>query len=118
MISIGTLERVSIPEISVQDLAALGPTIQVIDVRELNEWESGHVAHAVHVPLATIPEQLAAFSGSPNYLICRSGARSENACRFLTEQGIEAVNVTGGMLAWTAAGFDIESGPTPGTDGG
>jgi len=102
----------------VQDLAALGPTARVVDVREANEYESGHITYAVHIPLATVPERLGAFDGEPTFVVCRSGARSANACRFLEEQGIAAVNVFGGMLAWAEAGLDIESGPASGTSGG
>lgn len=101
-------------EISVHDLAALGAGARIVDVRELNEWELGHIGHAVLVPLATIPEQLGVFDGDPTYVVCRSGARSANACRFLEEQGIAAVNVAGGMLAWADAGLDVESGPASG----
>ncbi|NQD52504.1 rhodanese-like domain-containing protein, partial [Bacillus altitudinis] len=35
------------------------------------------------------------------YIICRSGKRSENVCYFLEDQGYQATNVVGGMLAWT-----------------
>ncbi len=105
------------PEISVQDLAALGPTARVIDVREPSEWDAGHVAHALLVPLATVPEHLERFDGTPTYVICRSGNRSGTACRFLLDQGIDAVNVAGGMLAWAAAGLPVETAD-PGTSGG
>lgn len=104
-------------EISVQDLAALGPTARVIDVREPSEWDAGHVAHAELVPLATVPDRLERFDGAPTYVICRSGNRSGTACRFLLDRGIDAVNVAGGMLAWAEAGLPIDAGD-PGTAGG
>jgi rhodanese-related sulfurtransferase len=109
---------VTISEISVHDLAAIGPAARIIDVREPNEWESGHIAHAVLVPLSTVPERLGAFDGSPTYVVCRSGARSANACRYLAEQGIDAVNVAGGMLAWVDGGFDTVSGAASGAADG
>lgn len=117
MISIGTLDPVTAKEISVQELEALGPDVRVVDVRETSEWESGHIAHAILVPLVTVPERLGVFDGSPNYVVCRSGGRSANACAFLADQGIEVVNVAGGMLAWTGAGFATETGAS-GTTGG
>ncbi len=104
----------TILEISVHDLAALGPDARIIDVREPQEWESGRIAHAELVPLSTVPERLGAFDGSPTYVVCRSGNRSANACRYLVEQGVEAVNVAGGMLAWVDAGFDTVSGAASG----
>lgn len=93
-----------------QDLAALGPEVRLIDVREPGEWESGHVGHAALVPLATVPEHLDRFDGSPTYVICRSGGRSANACQFVAGQGHDVVNVAGGMLAWNAAGLDTVVG--------
>ncbi len=97
-------------EISVQDLAALGPSARVVDVREPNEWAAGHIAHASLVPLATVPGHLDAFDGEPTYVVCRSGGRSGQACDFLRGQGRSVVNVTGGMLAWSAAGFEVVTG--------
>lgn len=107
-------------EITVQELASLGSGAQIVDVREPEEWAAGHVATAVHVPLATVPDHLDRFSGAPTYVICRSGNRSARACEFVAAQGIDAVNVAGGMLAWAEAGLPIESGPagTAGSAGG
>ena len=90
------------------DLAALGPTARIIDVREPQEWDAGHIAHAELVPLGSVPERLDAFAATPTYVVCRSGNRSGRACEFLGAQGLEVVNVAGGMLAWVDAGFDIE----------
>jgi rhodanese-related sulfurtransferase len=102
---------VSTPEISVQDLAALGPSARIVDVREPHEWDEAHVAHAVHVPLGTVPERTEAFDGHPTYVICRSGQRSGRACEYLAEtHGLEVVNVTGGMLAWIDAGYEVDTG--------
>ncbi len=100
----------ALSEIDVRELAALGEAAVVVDVREPHEWDEAHIAHAAHVPLATVPDRLAAFSGSPTYVICRSGGRSAAACEFVAEQGHDVVNVAGGMLAWQSAGFDVVTG--------
>ncbi len=105
-------------EISVQDLAALGPSARVVDVREPDEWAQGHIGHASLVPLATVPGHTERFDGEPTYVVCRSGGRSGQACEFLRGQGHSAVNVTGGMIAWAAAGFDVVTGAGPGANGG
>lgn len=89
-----------------QELAALGPDVRLVDVREAQEWEDGHVPYAVHVPLGTVPDQLDRFDGEPTYVICRSGVRSASACEFAIARGRNAVNVAGGMLAWVAAGHE------------
>jgi rhodanese-related sulfurtransferase len=39
--------------------------------------------------------------------ICRSGARSASAAEFLRRQGVDAVNLEGGMQAWAAFGLDV-----------
>ena len=88
----------------------------IVDVREPEEWVVGHVADAVHVPLAQLPARLAELPTSdPVYVICRSGARSGRAVQWLQQQGVPAVNVTGGMQAWAAAGRPMvsETGAPP-----
>ncbi|MDG1267264.1 MAG: rhodanese-like domain-containing protein [Ilumatobacter sp.] len=99
-----------VEEISVEDLHALGSGTVVIDVRETDEWADGHVPHARHVVLGTVPDQLHRFDGSPTYVICKVGGRSLRACEFAAAQGHHVVNVSGGMLAWRSAGFDVATG--------
>ncbi len=99
-----------VEEISVEDLHALGSETVVIDVRETDEWADGHVPHARHVVLGTVPDQLHRFDGSPTYVICKVGGRSLRACEFAAAQGHHVVNVSGGMLAWRSAGFDVATG--------
>ncbi|MFK7918398.1 MAG: rhodanese-like domain-containing protein [Ilumatobacter sp.] len=95
----------SIEEISVADLHALGPDVVLIDVREDDEWADAHVPYATHVPLGTVPERLDQFSGAPTYVICKVGGRSRGACDYAAAHGHHVVNVAGGMLAWLEAGF-------------
>lgn len=97
----------AIEEINVADLHALGPAVVLIDVREDTEWASGHVEHARHVALATVPARLGEFDGSPTYVICKVGGRSYRACEYAASNGRHVVNVAGGMLAWADAGFDV-----------
>lgn len=99
-------------DITVSELAALGEGARIIDVREPDEWANAHIPYAVHVPLATVPDNLAAFDGSPTYVICKVGGRSARACEFAADHGVEVVNVEGGMLAWLDADLvTIVSGP-------
>ena len=97
----------AIQEISVRDLAQLGTGARVLDVREVDEFAAGHVAHAVNIPLGTVPDHLADFDGQPLYVICKSGGRSFAACEFLAGHGHDASNVAGGMIAWADAGLDV-----------
>ena len=85
----------------VQDKLAKGETFNIIDVREEDEWESGHMAEAKHIPLGTLPERYNELD--PNELtviVCRSGARSARACEYLTGLGYQVINMAGGMLDW------------------
>jgi rhodanese-related sulfurtransferase len=108
---------VTVSEISVHDLAALGDSARIVDVREPNEWEAGHIGHARLVPLASVPDRVGEFDGDPTYVVCRSGGRSGRACEYLGAEGRNVVNVAGGMLAWADAGFDVVTGVASGTDG-
>ena len=102
----------SVPEIDVDTLATeRADGRRLFDVREPEEYEEVRVPGAVLVPLATVPDELAQFAGGDTvYVICRSGARSRKAVQFLRANGIDAVNVAGGTLAWVAADFPIEAG--------
>ena len=103
----------TVQEITVDDLAdVLAAGGRVVDVREPAEFEDARVPGASLVPLATVPQRIDAFGGDgTTYVICRSGGRSMQACRFLAEQGADVANVTGGTLAWIASGRDVASGP-------
>jgi rhodanese-related sulfurtransferase len=80
----------------------------LLDVREDNEWESGRAADATHVPLNDVPDHLEDLPTDRMIVcVCRSGARSGRATKFLVEQGRDAVNLEGGMLAWNAEGESI-----------
>ena len=92
------------------DLLAGG--IRVIDVREPAEFEQARLQGATLIPLATVPQHVDEFRGEgPTYVICRSGGRSMQACKFLAEQGVDVVNVTGGLMAWISSARDYVSGP-------
>lgn len=88
----------------------------LLDVREDYEWDAGHVAGAVHIPLGQMTERAGELPSSRQVVvICRSGVRSAQAAAFLTASGFDAVNLAGGMRAWAAAGLPFEAaGGAPG----
>lgn len=104
-------------EISVDDLAnLLENEILLIDVRQLNEYQSGHVAGAVHIALQEIPdrvEECVSADGSPTYFICKVGGRSAQACEYLAGESLNVVNIAGGTLAWLHSGRDVVLGDNP-----
>lgn len=105
----------AITEVDVLELAtALSAGGRLIDVREIDEYQDGHVPGAQLVVLANVPDNVDQFAGSgPTYVICRSGARSMQACRYLDESGFHVINVAGGTLAWIASGREVVSGAQP-----
>lgn len=103
---------VDIPAIDVDALArALDDGCPVIDVREADEYAEVHAVGVTHIPLGTVPDRVADVpNDGPVYVICKSGGRSAKAVEFLRGQGIDAVNVSGGTLAWVEAGHPVERG--------
>ena len=99
-------------DVSVLDLkAALDEGARLIDVREDDEYVSGHVAGAEHVPMRTVPARLEELRGEGTlYVMCAVGARSAVVVDFLEKQGQAAVNVDGGTHAWLLAGLPLETG--------
>ncbi|CAM3929774.1 rhodanese-like domain-containing protein [Paenibacillus alkaliterrae] len=79
-----------------------GKALNLVDVREQDEWEAGHIKEARSIPLSELQERMDELKQGDQeiVLICRSGGRSGKACEFLHAQGYKVVNVTGGMLAW------------------
>lgn len=77
----------------------------LLDVREDNEWASGRAPLAIHIALNEVPDHLEELPSDRMIVcVCRSGARSARATKFLLDQGLEAVNLEGGMLAWSSEG--------------
>jgi rhodanese-related sulfurtransferase len=98
----------------------------LLDVRETPEWKTGHAPRAVHLPFSRLllgAELPAGVAGKPVVAICRSGHRSQQAAKYLAAKGFDAVDVRGGMSAWTQAGLPVtrEGGrrgsTTPGSTG-
>ncbi|WP_430787024.1 rhodanese-like domain-containing protein [Virgibacillus flavescens] len=78
-----------------------GKIINVIDVREEEEVALGKIPAAQHIPLGQIPERLDEIDKARHHvMVCRSGGRSGKACAFLSDQGYNVTNMSGGMLDW------------------
>lgn len=82
----------------------LPPQHTVIDVRGRSEWGAGHVPGAVHIPMGEIADRLHEVPSGPLLVHCQSGGRSVVATSLLHRLGRrDAVNVTGGYVAWREA---------------
>jgi adenylyltransferase/sulfurtransferase len=77
----------------------------LIDVREVDEFEAGHLPGALHIPLGELPARLHEIPrGAAPVFMCRSGGRSLNACLIaLRAQIASPGNLEGGLRAWAAS---------------
>lgn len=102
----------SIAEISIAEFAQINNrSICLIDVREIDEYESGHVAGAINIPLSEFSDRVSELPNKRIYMICRSGGRSLQACEICVDLGkSDVVNVAGGTLGWISAGNTVVFG--------
>ncbi|WP_041562319.1 rhodanese-like domain-containing protein [Nocardia brasiliensis] len=77
----------------------------LLDVREEDEWQLGHAPGAIHIPMVDVPARVDELEFDVDlYVICRQGGRSLQVVEYLTHIGFEAIQVSGGMVAWQQAG--------------
>jgi hydroxyacylglutathione hydrolase len=91
--------------------------LRILDVREEDEWDEGHIDSAVLLPYTSLVPQLdnpARIDELPWSLedsvavTCATGKRSSTALSILRRYGYKDLyNVTGGMEAWEHAGFEM-----------
>ena len=77
-----------------------GP-IDVLDVREPEEYEEGHIPGAILAPISDFMNHLQKVDKTKHYyVICYSGARSQVVAEYLGKQGYQVTNVMGGMRTY------------------
>jgi rhodanese-related sulfurtransferase len=79
-----------------------GESLTLLDVRE--DWELGvaSVPDVVHIPMGEVADRLGELDrGREVVVLCRSGRRSLQVASFLQQNGFQAVNLAGGILAWS-----------------
>lgn len=103
-----------VPQFTPGDVSAqvASGAITLVDVRNLDEWEAGHIAGAVHIPLGRLPQRLAEVDTSrPVVLQCQGGGRSSVAASLLSAKGVARfANMAGGYTAWVAEGRPVTGG--------
>ncbi len=85
--------------------------ILLVDVRETSEYDAEHIAGALLLPLSSFDaEFFPTLPGKRIVLHCAVGRRSEAAGKMLLKEGHETiVHMSGGLVAWKAAGFATET---------
>ncbi|HZQ04611.1 MAG TPA: ThiF family adenylyltransferase, partial [Gaiellaceae bacterium] len=100
-----------IREIDGREAQALSGSAALIDVREQDEWEQGHIPGAVHVPRGYLESRIEGIvpdRATPVVLYCASGARSAFGAKALQELGYENVaSLAGGFTDWKRNGYEI-----------
>ncbi len=100
------------PSIDVQTAYAArsNPTVFMLDVREPDEYDAGHIPGITLIPMGEIPDRLSEIpTDVPVIVTCRTGNRSGQVVDFLREQGFTNVhNMDGGIVAWQKAGYEVE----------
>ena len=98
----------SLERIDAEELHDRFDDVQVLDVRERDEWEQGHIPGAVHTAyhdIDGVPDGIDA--DRPVAVICSSGQRSAVAASMLLRRGVrEAIHVAdGGVGTWAQRGW-------------
>lgn len=110
--AIQSLETESYPEGTPSELAnkIAAHEVTLIDVRNIGEWNAGHIEQAKHMMLGKLPERIAEIpTDKPIVLQCQSGARSAIATSILRAHGIkDVINLLGGYSRWTKEGYPIK----------
>jgi rhodanese-related sulfurtransferase len=92
------------------DAADIPSDAFLLDVREDDEWAAGHAEGALHIPLGELAARTAELPEDRClHVVCRVGGRSAQVAQYLIAQGMDAVNVDGGMLRWASAGRPMVS---------
>jgi rhodanese-related sulfurtransferase len=100
-------ENDQVPGIEVDAVASRGDVV-LLDVRGPGEWLAGHAPSTINIPMEEVLSRLDAIDATRTVIcICRSGNRSGRVTAFLRARGVDAVNMTGGMQAWSLAGLPV-----------
>lgn len=95
------------PAIDVDSVASAHEPF-IFDVREEQEWQAGHIAGAIHLPMGEVVPRINELPRDRQLIcMCRSGNRSGRVTSYLRQQGIDCVNLTGGAQQWLSAGHPL-----------
>ena len=74
----------------------------LIDVREPSEIEISKIKESIHIPMAEIPNNIDQINSNKLVIVmCKSGGRSANVCKYLIQNGFQDIyNLNGGIIKW------------------
>jgi rhodanese-related sulfurtransferase len=81
-----------------------------LDVRSQAEWDQGHIAKSTLIPLDELQNRLNELPKDRDIVVvCHSGVRSKEGMTILQQAGFSRMaSMTGGLIAWQAAGYPLE----------
>ena len=102
------IKEIDVNELSKQ-IESLPQNIKLIDVRTPAEVARGKISGSENLPLHVIPLKVNDFSNDDTIIFyCQTGARSAQACAFMTSKGVDNVfNLRGGIVTWAQMGLPI-----------
>ena len=91
-----------------------GEDVAVVDVRNLDEYTSGHVTNAIHIPVDEVLSRIGELPQDKRLLfICAAGVRSGLACEMASAAGLDAevlINIEDGTPTWIEKGYPTSYG--------
>lgn len=97
-----------VPEITPTEVLNRTEDVLLIDVREPAEFHDHHIPNSTNIPLATLPDWIKTRPGDDRaqvIFVCRSGNRSARATDLARRMNINALNMKGGLIEWSALGY-------------
>ena len=82
--------------------------LQLIDVRNPNEYSNGHIKNSINIPLPTLEMEIEngdISKEAPVIVYCHSGARASSAAAILQQLGFKDIYNLGGIISWP---YDLE----------
>ncbi len=88
--------------INVNDIDNLIGNIELIDIREINEYKRGSIKTAKNIPMQTLLSNPNKYLKKDNeyHIVCQSGGRSSIACKNLRQKGFNVINISGGVASY------------------
>jgi rhodanese-related sulfurtransferase len=87
------------------------PKPYLLDVRQPEEYRSGHIPGAKLIPLGELSKRMNELPKTQEIIcVCQSGSRSQSATRQLAGAGYKVTNLHGGMTAWSRSGLPVAKG--------
>lgn len=83
------------------------PDVPLVDVRERDEFATGHLPGAVNIPFSEWQSRIDEFPTEPFHIICELGGRSGAVAKYLAAQGRDVSNIAGGTAEWRESGLEL-----------